>query len=104
MESMKEGMLRSIKMREEMGQIPKMSDEQWKRLEERIDITLEGMEKILNDSHLSDFECLRKLGDFLRARYPQAIRSLGKRRKRCLRRANARRRLGRPGRRRKRFR
>ena len=104
METIKEGMLRSMKQREETGQIPKLSGAQWKRVEEQIEVTLEEMGRILDDTRLSDFACLQRLGDFLRARYPQADRPLGKRLRRCRRRALARWRRKRGGRRRKRFR
>ena len=55
METIKEGMLRSMKQREETGQIPKLSGAQWKRVEEQIEVTLEEMGRILDDTSLSDF-------------------------------------------------
>ena len=76
METFKESYLRILAEKQERGLICRLTGEEQKRLEVRIDARVKKYGRILNDARLSDLDSLRKFGAFLqfadRSRYKTA--------------------------------
>lgn len=67
METWKECYLRILAEKQERGMIPRLSAEEEKRMEARVDVQVKKLGKILSDASLSDLDCLRKFAAFLQA-------------------------------------
>lgn len=105
METFKEQALRILAEKQELGLIPKLTDEEQKRAEARIDAQAEKLRKVINEAGLSVADQLQKLVCFLEALNRKDYKTSSRALKRYWRRRELARKKGRRNqRRRKRFR